>query len=141
MFLLKSNKFEEIVYHPIKHDLMIRNRKTPPPLETLSDGEWKHAELVFRLYVLKKWYYVGGNHGPHLKCFTILCTNQPIPKREDSCYLCQTPMNPRRAYYIKKNTNEGEIQQIGRCCYGQYDVFYKRESVVYPLHRVKQKME
>ena len=117
---------------------MIRNRKIPPPLETLSDAEWKHAELVFRLYVRKKWYYVGGNHGEHWRLFTILCANHPVPKREDSCYLCQRPMNPRCIYYMKQYEKENGIQQIGRCCYGMYR---EREPVVYPLQRVKQKME
>lgn len=120
---------------------MLRNRKTPPPLDTLSENEWKHAELVFDLYIVKKWYYVGGNHDSHWKYFTILCKNQAIPKREDLCDLCQRPMNPYRIYYIKQYDNDNGIKQIGRCCYWRYDIVRERQRVMYSFQRVKQKMD
>jgi hypothetical protein len=120
---------------------MIRNRNAPVPLPTLSYSERECAERRFDLYVRKKWHYVGGNHGEHWTHFTILCKNHPIPKREDSCYLCQRPMNPRRIYYIKRYEKENRIQQIGKCCYWMYDRFHEKEPFLYPHERVKQKME
>jgi hypothetical protein len=120
---------------------MIRNRKISQ-LETLSEHEIKHAELLFDLYIVKKWYYVGGNHEHHLRHFEILCkdTQHPSRSKEDqSCYLCQRNINPYRIYYIK-NYEKDDIQKIGRCCYWMYDI-NKPYPVLPKYWRQKQKTD
>ena len=120
---------------------MIYNRKISQ-LKPLSDSEKIYAEMLFDVYVLKKWHYAGGNYGHHLKFFEIISKydNNIYNFKEDTtcCYICQSHLHSRHVYYIK-NYKNNKIQIIGKCCYWRYDS--NKISPILLLHTKKCKQK
>lgn len=132
--------------------------------------EKETQELLFDLYINKKYYYCGGNSGKHLRYFRCIFLNKKTPKYPDDayCYVCGRSLlsktfkdeldeddiffsEPSRIFYIYdirhiSNCDNYNIYIIGRCCLNRFlDRFdYKndnKKNIIIKSYSYKLKIE
>ncbi len=74
-------------------------------------------EMLFDIYVKRRWFYIGGNFGNHLLYYNIYNKGSKLSSVDiDSCvcYLCQRELSIRdKMFYI---TDYRKKKVIGKCC-------------------------